>query len=140
MKAQIVFLSIAVLAINSPKQFHPASVTESSDKMPVTVVKKQNTAFAFFRTHHQGKGVTAEWGLTSNAGVTCFIVERTYEDPADPYSVWEDIAVVPVDQTRSFKYTDSSVFPGYINYRIVAFTIDGSAIVSDVSGVRIVSH
>ena len=140
MKAQIVFLSIAVLAINAPKQFHPASANGRVDLIPVTIAKKQEYSFAFFRTHHQGKGVTAEWGLTSNVGVTGFIVERTYEDPTDPYSVWEDIAALPSDQVRSFKYTDTSVFPGYINYRVVAFTIDGSSIVSDVSGVRIVSH
>jgi len=101
---------------------------------------KQTAVFGSFRTHRQGKGITAVWNLASADGVVGFTVQRTYEDPTDPYAYWEDAGSVPFNNTRSFTFTDSGVFPGTISYRIVAFMTDGTTSVSDVSQVRIVSH
>src|SRR5882757_179143 len=112
MKAQVVFLSIAVLAVNSVGTVYSSLTEKSLNSQSTTLSKKQSIDFASFRTHRQGKGVAATWALTSNDGVTGFLVERTYDDPTDPYAIWEDIGSVPADLSRSFKYTDQNVFPG----------------------------
>ncbi|MDP4263582.1 MAG: hypothetical protein Q8941_13730 [Bacteroidota bacterium] len=140
MKAQVVFLSIAILAVNSSGTIYSSLTEKSLSNQSGVLMKKQNTDFAFFRTHRQGKGVESVWGLTSIDGVAGFLVQRTYDDPTDPYAMWEDLGSVPSSPFRSFKYIDQTVFPGYINYRIKAMMADGSSIISEVSGVRIVSH
>ena len=137
MKTQIVLLSIAILAINSPEI---GLTVKSSENTSKTISKPQDTNFAFFRTHREGKGVTATWGLTSTTDAGCFMVQRTYEDPTDPYAFWEDLNYVPCTSSRSFKWTDQNVFPGYISYRVVAFMYDGTTMSSEVSQVRVVGH
>jgi hypothetical protein len=99
-----------------------------------------SAAFDFFRTHRQGKGITSTWGLSSDAGVVGFIVKKTYEDPEDPYSYWEDVCNVQCNSSRSYKCTDNNVSPGFVSYCIVAVMNDGSIIVSDYSTTRIVRH
>ena len=106
----------------------------------IVKARTENAGFAFFRTHRQGKGITATWGLSSNDGVAGFAVQRTYEDPTDPYAFWEDISYIDCNSSRSFKYADESVFPGVISYRVIAVLEDGNSISSEVSSVRIVSH
>ena len=137
MKAQLLLLPAAIFitttSFNSP-------VMESTQQEQTVKLKTLDNDFAFFRTHKQGKKVTATWALATTDGVSGFVVQRTYEDPTDPYAYWEDLCTMPCVSSRSFKYTDENVFPGYINYRVVATMNDGSSITSEVSGVRIVSH
>src|SRR6476619_656088 len=64
---------------------------------------------SFLRSHRQGKGATITWGLTSSEGVAGFVLQRTYEDPNDPYANWEDIASVPSNSSRSYKFDDEYV-------------------------------
>ncbi|HET6995456.1 MAG TPA: hypothetical protein VFI06_10770 [Chitinophagaceae bacterium] len=115
------------------------TLTDSPVKMPAALKQTDNASFIFFRTHRQGKGITATWAVNAN-NVASFTVKRTYEDPNDPYAFWEDISTVPGGLGRSFKYTDVNVFPGFVNYKIVALMDDGSSIISEVATVRIVSH
>ena len=136
MKTQMVVLSIAFLATHSPETV-PAN---SAATTPGHVIAKQDNGFAFFKTHRQGKRVTATWGLMSDDGVAGFTLQKTYQDPTDPYSMWEDVGEVACTATRSFKYTDDNVFPGDINYRVVALMNDGTSIMSELSSVRIVGH
>ena len=98
--------------------------------------------FEFFRTHRQGKAaITATWGITVPGNdVSGFIVEKTYEDPADPYANWEMVSAVPNSGGRSFKCTDNNVFPGFISYRVTAILLAGGSYASPVSTVHIVSH
>jgi hypothetical protein len=136
MKLQILIVS-TILLINSPEGMI-SSGPVSSNK---TVSAPVNPAFTFFRTHRQTKdGITATWGISSMDGVMFFTVQRTYEDPTDQYAYWENLCNVPCNGTRSFKHTDNNVFPGFINYRVVAYMIDGSTVASEVSTVRIVAH
>jgi hypothetical protein len=137
MKTQLIILSIAIMAFGSPETV-PALASPATGSTKVT--KPQSTDFSFFRTHRQGKGVTATWGLTTTSGTGCFMVQRTYEDPNDPYAYWEDLNFLPCTAARSFKWTDENVFPGVISYRIVASQYDGSSVISPVSQVRIVRH
>ena len=97
-------------------------------------------SFGFFRAHHQGKNITASWGLTSDAGVAGFSVQRTNEDPNDPYSAWYGVASIPCNSSRSYKWIDENVLPGYISYCIVAVMNDGTTVPSEIITVRIVSH
>jgi hypothetical protein len=134
MKAQLFIISATLFLTTT--SFN--SIQVSPVKTALTL-KQADASFVFLRTHRQGKGVAATWAVNTG-NVASFTVKRTYEDPADPYAFWEDVSTVPGGSGRSFKYTDESVFPGYVNYKIVALMDDGSSIVSEVATVRIVSH
>ena len=96
--------------------------------------------FDFFRTHRQGKdGITSTWGYVGG-GVTGYVVERTYEDATDPYAYWETVALVPETGARSYKFTNTSVTPGFISYRVKAMNGNTVVSVTEVSTVHIVAH
>ena len=137
MKVQLLLVPAAIIITTS--SFSP-TVAVSTEKKEIMKFRTLDNSFAFFRTHKQGKKVTATWALSSTAGVAGFVVQRTDQDPTDPYAYWEDLCSMSCNPSRSFKYTDENVFPGYINYRVVAQMTDGSSITSEVSGVRIVSR
>ena len=140
MKAQLSLLAIGTLFLHSswisPVMSHDPAPGQSVTTAGTVI----NPNFAFFRTHRQGRGVTATWGLTSNEGVTCFVVQRTYEDPTDPYAVWDDICLLPCGAARSFKHTDMTVFPGFISYRVIGYLQFGGSLMSAISTEHIVSH
>ena len=93
--------------------------------------------FAFTRGHRKGNGASIAWGM-DGAGAAKFYVARTYDfDPTDPYAVWEDVATVSSNSSRSNKLDDNSVFPGTIHYRIVAVMTDGSSVTSELIQVQI---
>jgi hypothetical protein len=95
---------------------------------------------SFLRTHRQGKGIEVNWGVTSTDGVSGFIVQKTYQDPNDPYSVWENVSSMSCNPSRSFKCNDEEVFPGYISYRVWIVMTNGSKTVSPASVVHIMSR
>ncbi len=134
MKAQLFIISATLFLTTT--SFNSIQVSPVKTAL---ALKQADASFVFLRTHRQGKGVAATWAVNTG-NVASFTVKRTYEDPADPYAFWEDVSTVPGGSGRSFKYTDESVFPGYVNYKIVALMDDGSSIVSEVATVRIVSH
>ena len=96
--------------------------------------------FDAVRLHREGKGITVVWSMSTFDDVTGLVIQRTYEDPTDPYAYWEDLATLPCAAARSFKYKDKEVFPGMIHYRIVAVMTDGQTITSEISGIRIRSR
>ena len=139
MKTQLSFAAITILFLHS-SWVSPAVLQKPSSVLPV---KKESTIspdFSFFRTHRQGSGIMTAWGLSSNAGVTGFLVQKTYEDPADPYAYWEDICAMPCGAGRSFKYHDLNVSPGFISYRVIAYLQSGIPIISAISIEHIISH
>ena len=113
--------------------------SESDSKASLTATKPVGD-FSFFRTHRQGKGIAASWGLNSETGTVGFWVEKTYEDPTDPYAVWEEVEYVPCTGSRSYKSIDKNVYPGNISYRVVAQKANGTSGETAISMVRIVSH
>jgi hypothetical protein len=139
MKTKIIVSVICLFCICS--SFTPAKKIHLKE----TVSKKNvitASNFEFFRTHRQGRaGITSTWGITAPGNdVAGFLVEKTYEDPADPYASWELVSSMPNSGSRSCKCTDNNVFPGYISYRITAILITGGSYTSPVSTVHIVSH
>ena len=85
----------------------------------VLYVKSATTSpsFNFFRTHRQGRGITSDWGLNSNAGVSGFVVRKTNEDPSDPYAEWIDVYASACSSAKSYKCTDNNIAPGFITYQ-----------------------
>lgn len=146
MKTKIILPALFVLGVSTA--FSPLKNIQSKDVAAVKSVRPSNAKsvtasnFEFFRTHRQGKAaITATWGITAPGNdVSGFVVEKTYEDPTDPYANWEMVSAVPNTGGRSFKCTDNNVFPGYISYRVAAILITGGSYVSPVSTVHIVSH
>jgi hypothetical protein len=82
----------------------------------------------------------ATWGLTDNQGVTDFVLQRTYEDPNDPYSVWEDICSMPCGAGRSYSHQDLNISPGYISYRVIAYFVLGGSLMSLTCTEHVVQH
>ena len=138
MKTQFSAFAISAIILSAVASTNP--VTLPGTRGSAEVKQVQSTDFAFFRTHRQGKGITATWGVTSNAGVARFAVKKTYEDPSDPYAYWEEVSSTGCNGSRSYKCHDQNVFPGYVNYRVVAEMVDGTTVESGVKTVHIVSH
>jgi hypothetical protein len=104
------------------------------------IAKKAVQGFSFFRTHRQGHaGIMCTWGVDSESGVSAYVVERTYEDPTDPYAMWETVALVPASGARSYKALNSNVFPGFISYR-VKIQLNNGQVTSWINTIHIVSH
>jgi hypothetical protein len=104
-----------------------------------TSSKKVTDTFSVLRTHRQGKGAVVTFAFSST-NASEFTVQRTNEDPTDPYSVWICVGNCAFNSSRSYKVTDANPFPGLINYRVIAMMNDGSTVTSDVSTIKIMSH
>jgi len=134
MKTKLSIFAIIIMAF-----FAMAASPVPKASRPLPAFNKVADVFSFVRTHRQGKGATITWAFVS-PNASCFIVQRTYEDPNDQYSNWEGICNTPCNSSRSYKFTEENVFPGFVNYRVVAFMNDGSTVTSEISGIRIVGH
>jgi hypothetical protein len=139
MKTQLLLIAVVVVAVFTISA-SPLTENKRTNTSEAEIKAPAVTDFAFFRTHRQGRGVTSTWGMTSESGVIGYIVQRTYEDPNDPYAFWEDICAMSCSGSRSYKFTDPNVSPGYITYRIVATMNGSTSIVSGYNTIHIVSH
>ncbi|HEV8286993.1 MAG TPA: hypothetical protein VGQ09_21935 [Chitinophagaceae bacterium] len=133
MKTKITAIAIVIMA------FIAIAATPIQSSTPLKSSQKTSDGFSFIRTHRQGKGAAISWAFTS-ANASSFTVQRTYEDPTDPYAFWEDVSSTACNSSRSYKCDDANVYPGYISYRVIALLNDGSTIASEVSTIRIVSR
>lgn len=139
MKIKLFLAAITVLIFNSA---FTSATRKISVNQPLPKIKQAAvSSFDFFRTHRQGKaGITATWGFTATAGVTGFAVERTYEDPTDPYAVWETATIMSYTGARLYKFTERNIFPGFISYRVTCIMTNGDEVLSEISTVHIVKH
>lgn len=141
MKTQLSLLAIGTFFLHStgitPAQVSEIKLTPEVKETGVAAIP----AFNSFRTHRQGRfGVTSTWEVSSENGVANYTLLRTYEDPTDPYATWETVTITPARNARSYKFTEANVFPGYINYCVVATMTGGGEVISPVSTIRIVSQ
>lgn len=135
------FIKATALLILCSSFTKPVTVTHNFQHSRQSIAARAGDYFDFFRTHRQGKnGITATWGFTATGIVNGFKVERTYEDPSDPYANWDIISLMPFTGERSYRYTETGVFPGYITYRVTAMYANGTEVVSSFSTVHILSH
>jgi len=132
--------TLTLLAISALVIFSTAAAPAPEKETSVKNVNKAVDEFSTLRTHRKGKGAEITWSFTSSSGVSGFIVERTNEDPTDPYSVWITVGSQACDASRSYKCCDESPFPGYVNYRVTAVLNNGTTVVSNVSTVHIAAH
>jgi hypothetical protein len=139
MKTKLSFLAVIII-LSLASWITPATSEKSLSGLSVKKERRANPEFDFFRTHRQGQGIMATWGLTLNQGISGFVVQRTYEDPNDPYSNWEIVGAIPCGSSRSYKHQDQNVFPGFISYRIIAYFQTGGSMMSLISTIHVVSH
>ena len=133
--------TVTLLAISALVFFSIAAAPAPEKETSVKKVNKVPDEFTSLRSHRKGKGgAEVSWSFSSSSGVSGFVVERTNEDPNDPYSVWVTVGSQGCDGSRSYKCCDESPFPGYINYRVTAVLNNGTIIQSGVSVVHIASH
>jgi hypothetical protein len=126
--AIIIMVLFSIAATPIPEKANPGKNTN-----------KSADGFSFVRTHRQGKGAVVSWSFSST-NASGFSVQRTNEDPNDPYSVWIDVGSAACNSSRSYKCNDANPFPGLINYRVVALMNDGNTVISEVSTVKIMAH
>jgi hypothetical protein len=131
--------TLTIFAIGALVFFSVAATPAAENTNTNKNQNKSFDGFSFIRTHRQGKRAVVSWSFLSS-NVSGFIVQRTNEDPNDPYSVWIDVATVGCDMSRSYKCCDENPFPGLINYRVIAVMNNGNTMTSDISTVRIVAH
>lgn len=103
----------------------------------VTDAMKQTPSFTSLHTQRQEKGVAIAWKTTLNDRVLDFIIQRTYEDPAETRAYWENIATITCSPGQTFAYTDKEVFPGTVYYRVTALLVDGRTVQSKLSSIQI---
>jgi hypothetical protein len=141
MKTKITLMAIIFIAFMTMAAV-PASVTFPSNATTTKEISLNPPAgFSFFRIHRQGRnGITSTWGMNGEAGITGYVVQRTYEDPSDPYAYWENACAMPCNGSRSYKWTDENVYPGFISYRIMVILSNNGNMFSAVETIHIVSH
>jgi hypothetical protein len=129
------FSTLFVSAFGNP-------VNKKSTRHPVAVnpVSSVSADISFLRTHKLAQGVSINWGVTSSEGVAAFVVERTYQDPGDPYAMWENITSVPGSPSSTYKYEDENVFPGTITYRVTMVMTNGAVTAPFISTITIVQR
>lgn len=132
--------TLTLFVISALVLFTTAAAPAPEKENSVKNVNKAFDGFSSLKSHRKGKGAEVSWSFASSSNVSGYIVERTNEDPNDPYSVWVTVGSVACDGSRSYKCCDESPFPGYINYRVTAVLNNGTTIVSPVSTVHIASH
>lgn len=131
--------TITISAIILTVFFCAAAKPLPEKEVPAKNVTKSFDGFSFVRSHRQGKGAEVSWAFVSS-NASGFKVQRTNEDPNDPYSVWINVSSVGCNSSRSYKCHDENPFPGFINYRVIAVMNDGSTMTSQISVVHIMSH
>jgi|KBSMisStandDraft_5_1062788.scaffolds.fasta_scaffold891961_1 opacity protein-like surface antigen len=133
--------TVTLLAISALVFFSIAAAPAPEKETSVKKVNKVPDEFTSLRSHRKGKGgAEVSWSFSSSSGVSGFVVERTNEDPNDPYSVWVTVGSQGCNGSRSYKCCDETPFPGYVNYRVTAVLNNGTTIQSGVSVVHIASH
>ena len=139
MKTQLSAFAISAMIITTG--FTPVTSENSVEtQLKVKAGYVQSPVFTSFSTHRQGKGIALTWGVETTAGVVSFSIHKTYEDVTDPYAFWEEVGSLPGDGSKSYRFTDDNVFPGFISYRISALLSDGTIVESGISTVQIISR
>ena len=132
MKTTTTFIFAALFIIIGSAVAKPTpSVVISKSK--ITVVKPA-AVFGTFHAHRQGDFASLNWNVLTDEA-TSFIIQRSYDG-----EFFQDVAEVTPAGGRWNRYTDNTVEPGLIYYRIVAYS-NGEAIETSATElVKIVKH
>jgi len=121
-----------VLLIASTSYSKPLPTSDFSTA-PIGVVKTTGV-FGTFHAHRQGDFASLNWDANIE-GVSAFAIERSYDG-----EFFDMIDAVTPDPSHWNRYTDTTVEPGIIYYRVVAWMEDGSIEYSTTEVVKIVKH
>ena len=106
--------------------------------VPVTSIahlsSQSLSVFESFTAHRNGDVAILNW-IFSSEEVTSFVIQRSYDN-----EFFDDIAEVTPESTHWNRYTDETVEPGIIYYRIVAFSNGVAIETSATEEVKIVKH
>jgi hypothetical protein len=89
-------------------------------KVMTTTSQKSSGEFSFIKVEQGKATATVSWGMATTRGIKGFLVQKTDDDPADPFTSWEELGAIPCDGKGSFKFTDKNIMHGGSNYRIIA--------------------
>jgi hypothetical protein len=133
----LVFLALSIVIVGTAGTLsHRKQFVNRAD-----AVKPVEPVFNIVHGHRQGKGATIQWSSSATpATVMCFDVLRTYEDPNDPYAIWDDVGSQNCNSSKNYKNTETPVSPGMITYVVVASMVGGGAVYSDMVTIQKVQH
>jgi hypothetical protein len=114
--------------------FSPLTPAGSANRSGVPAYSGVSFSFVNFMAHRQQNGVALSWIVSDPAAVSSYVIRRSY-DGVTFYAIDE----VPPSAAQWNRYRDTSVFPGYVWYEIIAVLTDGSEVCSAIEQVRIVS-
>ena len=130
----ITTLALALIITAGTAYAKPLPLSNS----PISKITSKQMAevFGTFHAHRQGNFASLNWNVTTG-NVASFRIERSYELD---FFVVETIATVTPSEGRWNRYTDQTVEPGLIYYRLIAVMNDGSEEYSPIESVKIVKH
>jgi hypothetical protein len=128
--------TLFIFAIGAMVFLSMAATPANKTNTPAKTQNKFFDGFSGIKSHRQGKGAVVSWSFQSS-NVSGFIVQKTNENPNDPYSNWENVATVGSDASRSYKCSDDTPCFGIMNYHVVAVLNNGTTITSDITTLRI---
>lgn len=125
---------IAFLFVNCVSNASPIKSNCSTANL-VTSSLNDEVIFSKLNIHKKQNGVSVNWTTTGAENVTTFVIERSYDG-----SSFETIDRISASGGKSNSYQDDNVYPGYLYYRIIAVSSDGSTTYSPIDVVRIVRN
>ena len=127
MKTKLIYLLLIVVVSSTTMSFtNQQNSTVASAKISMV------GNFGSFSVHRMHNSAALRWNFNSTE-VSSFVIQRSYD--GSNFSTIDELAPC-TDQWN--KYTDNTVEPGFIYYRLIAVMNDGSEEYSAVEMLRIV--
>ncbi|MFN5335282.1 MAG: hypothetical protein ACK5BV_08860 [Bacteroidota bacterium] len=98
----------------------------------INVVSSNAQVITHLRVHRQADDASVNWGSSNAAGVSYFLIERSYDG-----EIFETVAEVAPTGASSYRYRDITVLPGLISYRVTSVNLDGSSSQSPIEVLRL---
>jgi hypothetical protein len=98
----------------------------------VNAVSSSAQEISHLRLHRQADDASVNWGSTNAAGVSYFLIERSYDG-----EIFETVAEVAPTSASSYRFRDNTVLPGMISYRVTSYNLDGSSFQSPIEVLRL---
>jgi hypothetical protein len=99
-----------------------------------------SVSFSYLHGSRLAHGTNVQWSVTSESGIVGYILERTYFDPADPYSQWNQVASHGATGVNVYRAGETTVYPGSVSYRVRAILNNGTSVVSNYVSIWIGRH
>jgi hypothetical protein len=124
----------AILVITCVSNASPIKSYCSTTNSTITSLNAE-VIFGKLNIHRKQGGVSVNWTITGAESVTEYIIQRSFDG-----SSFETIDHIPAGGGKADSYQDNNCYPGYLYYRIIAVSSDGSTTYSPVDVIRIVKN